>query len=469
MSKIFMNRRHFLQNAGIASLAFSPLITSSRALADTGVKPRLLFIMLQHGVGGPGGAKGTEHNFTFSPWLSPLTPIREHVTLVDGLFGTWWGNAHDESYAHLLTGSAAPAKRGAPRTPSVETFLEQKLGKGVLPAQRLISWAGGSARSNGALSLCYDTHLKPISLQTGTLAQAAILNNVGGVQSNEAKLRALREKRKKILDEVAGELKTLRSRLTVEEKIKLDQFTNSINETASALGLNGTIKTGGNCQAPTSIPKEWWKIQGHQRYELGISSQFSNLKTAFACNLTRFGVLRIGEVPHDIYDWKDSSGKTRRGKPCGSSVNFHQCVAHYKDLEGRLCFEGSVKWSIQKIADFAKELDAIKEPNGHTLLENTIIVISGEVGDGNHDRNRKPFLVIGGRGAPGLKTGRHIKIPQQLGWTLKTPDGDIKQQPFARVSQRTEPDFWREICEAMGVKLKTFGSPYLNRGRIGLL
>ncbi|HAA54260.1 MAG TPA: hypothetical protein DCE42_05870, partial [Myxococcales bacterium] len=372
MSKIFMNRRHFLRNAGIASLAFSPLITSSRALADTGVKPRLLFIFLPHGPGGPGGGKGTEHNFTFSPWLSPLSAIKEHVTLVDGLFGTWWGNAHNVSYAHLLTGSANP-NGGPPRNPSVDVMLEKKLGKGVLPVQRLVARASGYA---GGRQVCYGDNLKAISLQTASQAQAAILNNIGGVQSSEAKLRALREKRKKILDEVAGELKTLRSRLTSEEKIKFDQFTNSINETASSLGLNGTIKTGGNCQKPGAIPSTKG-LSRNKVYELGIDTQFANLKTTFACNLTQFGVLSFNEIPHDIYDWTDSSGKTRRGKPCGSTENFHQCVAHYKDKDGRLCFEGSVKWFMQKIANFAKELDAIKEPNGHTLLENTIIVISG--------------------------------------------------------------------------------------------
>ena len=464
MSKFFMDRRGFLRNAGIASLACSPLIGASRALADKGVKPRLLFIFVPHGPGGPGGAQGNEYNFTFSPWLQPLDAIKEHVTLIDGLFGTWWGNAHSVSYAHLLTGSANP-KGGGPRNPSIDVLLENKLGRGVLPVMRLVARPSGYA---GGRQISFGTNLKPYSLQTAAQALAGISANVSGVKTNEAKLRALRNKRKLLLDEVTSELSSLRSRINGEERLKLDQFARSLNETAATLGLNSQVQVGGNCQVPPNIPSTKG-LDGNKIYELGIDAQFTNLKAAFACNLTQFGILSFNEIPHNIYEWTDTKNKVRRGKPCSSTENFHQCVAHYKDRDGRLCFEGSVKWFMQKIAGFAKGLDAIKEPNGHTLLENTIIVISGEVGDGNHDRNRKPFVVIGGRGAPGLRTGRHIKIPQQEGWSIKTPDGDIKLDSRSKVSQRTEADLWREIARAMGAPQKTFGSPYLNRGPVGLL
>ena len=77
--------------------------------------------------------------------------------------------------------------------------------------------------------------------------------------------------------------------------------------------------------------------------------------------------------------------------------------------------------------------------------------------------------MIGGRGKPGIKTGRYIRIPQHQGWKTKTSDGDIKLNRAALVSARTEADLLREVAHIMGLKLKTVGSTYLNRGAIGLV
>ncbi|MCB9641246.1 MAG: DUF1552 domain-containing protein [Myxococcales bacterium] len=469
-STFYMGRRSFLKHLSIGSLAFSPFIHAQRAAAATPVKPRLLVIVLSHGPGGPGMAYGTETNFTVSPWLSPLQSISKHLILVDGLQGTWWGNAHDVSYSHLLTSSVKPdtPSFSAPRSASLDVILEKALGKSTLPVMRLRSdvWGGSGSL---AKTFCYNENLQPIAFQSASQANASLLANIGGVTSSEAKARALAKKRKRILDEVSDELKSLRLRIDGQERLKLDQFVEGISDTTAQLGLGGQATVGGNCVAPDKIlsSRDLNALNGTTRYERYLDYQFTHVKTAFACNLAQIAVMDVAEVPHDIYEWTDVNGQKQTGKPCADS-DFHQCVAHYDDRNRRLCFEGSVRWQMQKITDFAKQMDAIKESNGKSLLENTVIVVTGEVGNGDHNVKRKPHIIIGGSGAPKLRTGRYLAIPEVRTLIQQTTDGELK---FDRkfISSRTEGDLWREVCAAMGHSMKTFGVDYLNRGAIGIM
>lgn len=468
-----LRRRDFLRKIGatsLGSLALGPLVLASRANAETGTKPRLLLIKLAHGLAGRGMASGTEHNFTFAPWFTPLNAIKEHVTLVDGVFGTWWGNAHNVSNAHMLTGSVKPYSENFPkaRAASLDVLLENHLGRGILPVQRLaVGKPFTSITSNK--SICWNTKSEPLPFSNPFSINNTLLNNIGKSSSQSAEY--LNFSRKTLLDEAIKDIKALKGRINAAEQRKLEYQLNEISNATASLGLGDGVKVGGQCQKPTlfdqNLAKQLRKKPSAEQYEKCVNQQFEHVRLMFACHLTQIAVMTITQVDVRAYEWIDTKGNKRVGQPCPGS-DFHQCVAHHSgDPEARLCYEGSVRYVVQKLTNFAKQLDQIVEPNGKTMLENTMIVVGGEIGDGTHDRNRKPVLIIGGRGAPGLKTGRYISIPEQQGWSIKTPDGDIKTP--RKISTRTEADLLREVGMAMGYKTQTIGSPYLNRGTIGLM
>lgn len=485
-STFTMGRRSFFKGLSIAPLAFSPLVMASRAMANTGVKPRLLVIGVSHGIGGKGFATGTETNFSLKHWLSPLNPIKQHLTLVDGVFGTWWGNAHSSSYAHLLTCNNDPnakSKTGKysalPRNASIDFLLDKALGQGVLPAQRLFA-STGTKGGNPYTSICFNDRLQPLSMLGTVDANKLLLNNVAGTAPSPGKTQMLAGKRKHVLDELTKDISALRGRITSSERAKLDQHLDGIKQSTTALGLNAS--TGGTtstCVKPSALGS---LPSGMQQHQFNIEQQLRHIKTLFSCNLTNSAVLWVNEMPRDFkFPWVDSKGNKKNGVlQCGSG--FHGCVAHYQqDADIRLCYEWSVRWLMERIAQFAKELDAIKEPNGHSLLENTIIVLTGEVGSGMHEVSNKPYIVIGGRGAPKLRTGRYLKQKTRsltngakVAW--KTPDGPQGDPRYfwkKQVSVHSELDFWLEISEAMGVNggLKNFGAQYTHNtsSKIGML
>ena len=470
---LIITRRDFIKRLGLGSLAFSSLASTSLALADpTKVPPRLLLVCVAHGPGGKGMVKsgGTETRFTLESWLEPLKPVKEHLILIDGLLGTFWGNAHDTSYSHLFTSSVKPGTPAftRPRTPSLDVILEGKLGRGVLPVQRL--WANRWGRGTGSLgkSLSYDTSMRPLPFQGNpTQAFQSIVNNVRGSTPPPSKEMNRKAVQRAIFDGVTSDLRTLRRALGGEEAAKLEYHLQALQTASANLGLNTPSKPPTQqCKKPNQMPAT--------NFATSLAAQLNNIKTVFSCHLSQIAVLNVQEIPHTDYTWKDLSGKVRRGKPCGDK-DFHQCVAHYgKDQTRRRCFEGSVHWFMDKFARFAQELHAVKEANGRSLLENTIIVITGEVGDGNHETHVKPHVIIGGRGAPRLRTGRYLKMPVHTSNIITNPEGKFQigwdRRDPKQYSQFTEADLWREICKAMNAPVKTFGSAYFNNKKdIGIL
>jgi hypothetical protein len=94
------------------------------------------------------------------------------------------------------------------------------------------------------------------------------------------------------------------------------------------------------------------------------------------------------------------------------------------------------KWYCEQVAYLAQRLDETPEPGGTgTLLDNTTIVWSNELGKGNsHTLDNIPFILIGG--GLGFQMGRSI---------------DYKGQPHNRLLL--------SIAHAFGHNLKTFGNP----------
>src|SRR5690606_37241123 len=112
-------------------------------------------------------------------------------------------------------------------------------------------------------------------------------------------------------------------------------------------------------------------VKGQNRLA-DIEHYLDMIKVAFANNLTTTAVLGIGDI-HSI-------------------SQFHHEHAHGNTdtwWDTRVDFAS-------RIANFVGDLAAITDVDGRSLLDNTLIVLSGEVGDGRHDVLRKGHILVGG-------------------------------------------------------------------------
>ena len=68
------------------------------------------------------------------------------------------------------------------------------------------------------------------------------------------------------------------------------------------------------------------------------------------------------------------------------------------------------RWHHRQVAYLLGRLKNVQEPNGGTLLDNSMILYGSSLGDGDdHDEKDLPTLIAGG-GAGTIKTGRQLKF-----------------------------------------------------------
>jgi len=116
----------------------------------------------------------------------------------------------------------------------------------------------------------------------------------------------------------------------------------------------------------------------------------------------------------------------------------HHSLSHEPDSNEE-AYEQLIKintWYCEQVAHLAKRLSETPEPGGEgSLLDNTTIVWTNELGKGNsHTRNNIPFVLVGG--GFGWQTGRAL---------------DFKRVPHNRLLM--------SFCEAMGHPTDSYGNP----------
>ena len=459
-----INRRAFLKGVGQTSLLTHPLM-SQVALGQGQVPMNLLIVPLAHGWGGGGLDLGTERDFTLPDWLSPFQAIKDQTTIIDGLLGTYWDNAHDVSYGDLLTGGIQPGhntQQGAtiggyfpkPDGPSIDTIMAN-----AWQTQALRMSAGFdfpiSFDADGRWLRAFQSPDEVFNILARQVA------NVTRPRPQNSRI-SLQDDNKLILDYVNQQLSSIRGQLPRASQHILEVHQASLNQTAQNLGINlQNIQQAAACEAP-GRPRGAHNLSGQIDGFLDLTT------TAFSCGTHRVAVLGMGDWL-ERWSWTDINGQERQGNIFDE--DYHQAIAHSyghgssEYPRRRRAYEGAVRWFAAKIARFAQGLQGIPTSHGN-LLDQTVIVLTGEVGEGNHDTRQKPYIVIGGQAA--LDTGRYIKVPTQTLETLDTPYGSFPFYDRVAVSTRTEPDFWVGLARAMGVPLRQLGIPFKNNDPLRL-
>jgi hypothetical protein len=111
---------------------------------------------------------------------------------------------------------------------------------------------------------------------------------------------------------------------------------------------------------------------------------------------------------HALSHYRDASGMTEDddGKTSWESIK-----------QKRAMFAEVNRWHHRQMAYLLGRMKSTAEPDGQTLLDNSMIVYGSSLGDGHeHDEHHLP-TIIAGRGGGTIKTGRQIKFdkPQDLG------------------------------------------------------
>jgi hypothetical protein len=103
-------------------------------------------------------------------------------------------------------------------------------------------------------------------------------------------------------------------------------------------------------------------------------------------------------------------GSNRPFTKLGIAEGHHFLTHHGGNQEKILKVAKIERWYMERFARFLTTLEGMKEADGTSVLDNSMIVYGCAIGDGNrHNHDELPVVLAGGGGGT-LTPGRHLKL-----------------------------------------------------------
>jgi hypothetical protein len=412
--------------------------------AATGAPRRLAFVYVPNGVNmdvwAPKGRGGKLGELTGT--LAPLNPFREHVNVLSGLAcdkaranGDGPGD-HARAMSAFLTGRQPRKTHGADIKVgmSADQHVANVIGdKTRFPSLELgIERGGNTGNCDSGYSCAYSHNLSWRGESTPNAKEVdpkAVFDRLFG--GNDPKeLAAARAKRelynKSVLDFVMEDAKGLSNTLGSGDKKKLDEYLSSVREVeqqiqkAQAAARKPVPKP--DMKAPDRHDDKYWR----ERYQEHIRLMCDLMVIAFQTDLTRVVTLPFA-----------NEGSNRPYKHIEVPEGHHDLSHHANDAKKLEKIAKINKFHMEQFAYLVGKMQAVKEPNGSTLLDNVMIIYGSGNGDGNrHNHDDLPILLVG-KGGGSIESGRHVT--------------------FGRRPETPLTNLFLALFERMGAPAKAFG------------
>jgi hypothetical protein len=264
----------------------------------------------------------------------------------------------------------------------------------------------------------------------------AVFDKLVGVwpETNNEQAAALRDARMSVLDGVLTTSTSLRTRLSAQDKQRLDEFLDSVREVEKKVQsqdfANGCVMKP---QAPTFPPVgPNFRQDGGGYTKSGHADLMHELiALALQCDRTRI-VTHMFEDERSEYTYDFLSMRTftatTSAQATGTCPEWHGGGQHGSNDS----FATIVHWHVAKLAELCARLASMPEGEG-SVLDNTVIFLGACMQGATHLGNQLPALLIGGGGGA-LKTDQHIQLAKRplrdLHYTLMNGVYDMNVSDF---------------------------------------
>ena len=396
------SRREFLRDFGLSAAAL-PFILNLPSLGfanQTARKQRLVIIFSPNGVVQKNfwpDEEGAE--FTLKESLSPLEPFKDRMLTLHGVCDKVRGDgdSHMRGIGCLLTGielfpgniqggSDTPAgwSSGLSIDQEIKNFLQSdpatrtrfgSLEFGVMVPDRADTWTRMSYSGPNKPNTPIDDPYRMFAKMYGRMKD--------------------QENLKSILDDLQGDLQTLASNVNSEDRRLLEEQTTFVREMERELS-SGPADGIGHA-VPELEPGVKEEADNMPRLS---KMQIELMVNSFASDFTRVATLQ----------YTNSVGDAKM-RFLGVDQGHHE-LSHNPDDDEKSQEKLTTinKWYAEQVAYLAKRLAETPEPGGGgSLLDNTLIVWTNELGKGNsHTLDNIPFVLIGN--GLDFKMGRSLKF-----------------------------------------------------------
>lgn len=436
-------RRQVLRGAGGVLVAL-PLLRSLTVSAEPSQVPKRLLVMYT-----PNGViedawwprpGGTETLFELGPIHQPLAAFKDRLILLRGVdlavASSGPGGLHQRGIGGLFTGQ---------RLQEGSQFID---GCG-----NTAGWANGiSVDQEVSHAIRHDTPFASLELGVraldndvqGRIAYAgpgrplppmndprAVFDRLFSASEPPVGMGAADAvllRRKSVLDTVKSQFTSLTPRLSGEDRAIWQAHLELVRDVERRLVRGEATSTAATCQTPARPPI--LDPASEEQMTLIADLELDLLAMAFACDLTRVASFMISTSLNRIrYPFVDSLGE-------GHALS-HSGPSNQDARDQRIRRE---TWHAGRLAGLLSRLAELREADGSTLLDNTLVLWGSEVSRGDtHAHTNIPFLIAGGGWH--FRTGRHLT--------------------FTGASHN---DLLVSVLNAMGVPAETFGHPEFCRG-----
>lgn len=387
-----LDRRTILRGAGVAmALPWMTAMQKACAGADSQESPRR-FVSMSLGLGLLAdnlNPKQAGRDYEPSLYLKPLQDLRNQMTIVSGSSHPGVGGGH-RAEASILTANPVGSSGRGKNTISVDQYMAKHLGSKTRFSSLVLGSSGSNSPSyteNGAMIPAQD---KPSRLFMKLFVDDSPAERVKQAQRVK--------QGRSIMDLVSDDAKRLSRELGNGDKERLDAYFTSVRELELRMAES---------QAWANRPKP--KVDVKKPVDIGNSSDFIGrqklmsdmVRLALQTDSTRFVSYHLGAsggvVPLE-----------------GVGEGYHTLSHHGLDdekLDQLAIVEGAI---ISAYGDFLRDLASVTE-NGVSLLDQTSVFLTSNLGNASSHNNRNmPVVLAGG----GFKHGQHLAFDQRNNYPL---------------------------------------------------
>ncbi|HVU03260.1 MAG TPA: DUF1552 domain-containing protein [Polyangiaceae bacterium] len=434
-----LGRRRFVLggSAALAALALGKRQTARAAVPAGPV--RFLAVRTPHGVDRdywiPRNSDGTEPktadealsglSFEYeNSILNAMMPWRDQITLLDGLdsqvtkentrANLYAFHGHNEQ-GTMLTGAQAPVARDGnfDNHPSLDFHLHGLLGAPVLPTASVSGAGTWKCMSFDATGIGREPETSPSALFKQCFPSDFVPPDPGTPAIDYA------TGENRIINAGQAQLSALEARLAGVEKARITTHREAMKALLQTPGKPAQVAA---CTTRGSdVPSNGGDLGDYTMVQPVARAHAAVIAQAFACGRATCATLRILDDYPNFYTEVPEVRAAGAEAIYGQDYRYHENLVHdywandpAKMATLRTGYTAGLRWAAGHFAavleEFQKVIDPL-DPNGGTMLDNTVIFWHSEFGHFGHDNQhmRHPVVIAGGGGRT-LRLGRYLRL-----------------------------------------------------------
>jgi Protein of unknown function (DUF1552) len=225
-------------------------------------------------------------------------------------------------------------------------------------------------------------------------------------EMQEVALALSNDDKRSVLDYVESDAATLRRKVGLTDQRKLDEYLTAVRDVEKQIERETKELSKERPIDPAAV-REVGQLGGQMAafdgrdHTKSLRAMLDVIVLGFWTDSTRVATFMFGNERNDInYSFIE-----------GVKTTHHEASHHKESAEKLAQYRRICLWHAEQVAYVVGRLKAIKEANGNTLLDNSLVFWGGALSDGNtHARPNLPIM-LAGRGGGVIKPGRFINLP----------------------------------------------------------